>query len=162
MSFEKNLAEMLRSPLAHLGYALICIQIHGLHKKAIDISIEHLDGRGVSIDDCVKANREAAAILDVENPIQGAYMLQVSSPGLDRPLVQESDYVRFIDQMAKITLHELLDGRKKIVGMLQGLTDGVVSIKITENGNEEVISIPFNDIYKARLIPNFDNKVRLT
>lgn len=155
MTFEQSLTEMLRDPLAHLGYKIVCIQIHGDRKKTIDVSIEQINGEPVTIEDCVKANREISTIFDVENPIRGAYILQVASPGLDRPLVCQEDFERFAGQEVKITLHTPLEGRRKFSGCLQGIVEDKIQLKIQENEIEQVISFSFNDIQKARLVPSF-------
>ncbi len=155
MSFEQNLTEMLRDTLSHLGYEIVCIVVQGSNKKVIEVLIEKSNGDSVTISDCVSANREISAILDVENPIRGPYVLQVASPGLDRPLVKKDDYVRFKGQEARIVLYSPINGRKKFIGELQGLVDEQIQLKIKENEIEEVILFSFDDIQKAKLVPKF-------
>lgn len=157
MSLEQNLTAMLRDPLAHLGYTIVCVRIQGTTKKIVDLMLERQDGAPITISDCVKANREAAALLEVENPISGAYTLQVGSPGLDRPLIHLGDYERFQGQVAKVTLHNPLDGRRKMIGVIERVVGETVSLKVTEGSTEEVLSFSFNDIQKAKLVPTFKN-----
>ncbi len=155
MNFEQNLTAMLRDPLTHLGYSIVCVRVHGESRKIVEILIEHRDGTPITVGDCVKASREISTIFDVENPIHGSYILQVASPGMDRPLVCEADFQRFAGQQVKVTLHTPVQGRRKFRGLLQGVIENKIEIKIVENGIEQVISFSFSDIQKANLVPTF-------
>ncbi len=102
----------------------------------------------VSIDDCELVSRYLSQKLDEEDLIEENYFLEVSSPGLDRPLLKDSDYVRYAGRMVDISLYQALDGRKKITGELVSLTDGIVTI-IDESENE--VRIPMEKISKTKL-----------
>lgn len=107
--------------------------------------------QGISLDDCADVSREVGRILEVEDPIEHAYRLEVSSPGLDRPLKKESDFDRFKGRQAKIKLLEPLDGQRVFVGRIEGLHDAAVWLA-TEKGTTR---LPLNKIAKARLEVEF-------
>ncbi|HZV81321.1 MAG TPA: ribosome maturation factor RimP [Geobacteraceae bacterium] len=109
--------------------------------------------QGVTLDDCADVSRELSEILDVEDVISGHYNLEVSSPGLNRPLKKESDYARYTGRLVKIRTFEMVaddagNKRKTFLGELLGLADGTVSIKLTEG---QSAAIPFDKIAKANL-----------
>lgn len=115
---------------------------------------------GVTLDDCAEVNREFGAVLEVEDPIEYAYRLEVSSPGIDRPLKKPADFGRFAGQMVKIKTRTLLDPderghrRKTFLGELLGLADGSVRLRQTDRRGGE-IAIPLEEIDKANLEPVF-------
>ena len=109
---------------------------------------ERLDEDTMTVEDCASISRTVSAIFDVEDPIIGAYTLEVSSPGLDRPLVRKKDFERYSGLEAKIELHQALNGQRRYSGILAGYADGVVTI-VTENG---ATNLPFEEIDKAKLI----------
>jgi len=102
----------------------------------------------LTLDDCADVSRTISALLDVEDPISGPYTLEVSSPGLDRPLVKERDFMRFAGFEARIETRHPIDGRRRFRGKLEGMAEGVVRIAI-ESGTAEV---PFQDIERAKLV----------
>ncbi len=106
---------------------------------------------GISVDDCSAVSHQISGVLDVEDPIKGVYQLEVSSPGLDRPLFDELHYERYSGQQVKVQLTAPLDGRRKFQGVLLGLKEGKVAVNI--DGNEYLL--PFASIDKANLIPEF-------
>ena len=108
---------------------------------------------GVKLDDCVAVSRQLGDLLDVYLDEIGLYNLEVSSPGSDRPLGRETDFERFKGCKAKIRTHHLLDGRKNFTGVLMGMSEGSVRLKV----DNKVVVIPFAEIQKARLI-NFNGE----
>ena len=103
---------------------------------------------GVSLDDCARISRQLSAQLDVEDPIEGRYTLEVSSPGLDRPLFTDHDFARFAGRQIRLSTHVPLDGRRHFQGRLEGILDG--SVRVTLEGGREV-SIPRDQVARARL-----------
>lgn len=147
---RETLLSLLEAPVQALGYELVELEFHpqgrgGLLRVYID-----REG-GVTVDDCEKVSRQVSAVLDVEDPIPGAYTLEVSSPGLDRPLRGEADFVRFAGERAKLELLLPKDGRKRYTGTLKGCEAGEVSIEV----DGVVHKLPLGDIAKARLVPEF-------
>jgi ribosome maturation factor RimP len=110
--------------------------------------VERLDQSPMTVDDCARISRALSAVLDVEDPIQGAYTLEVSSPGIDRPLVRLSDFARFAGHAARIELNRLIDGRRRYQGRLIG-TDGE-AVRLDADGGE--IRLAFADIAQAKLV----------
>jgi ribosome maturation factor RimP len=108
---------------------------------------------GVHLDDCAAVSRQLGDLLDVYLDEIGPYNLEVSSPGLDRPLGRETDFERFKGCEAKIRTHHLLDGQKNFTGALMGMSEGSVRLKM----DSKVVAIPFSEIQKARLI-NFNGE----
>ena len=116
--------------------------------------IERSDYGALSIDECAIASRLVSALLDINDPIDGNYNLEISSPGLDRPLTRLNDFERFAGFEAKIELFEPKNGRKRFHGRLLGLEND--NVGICHNGDPA--SIPFSNIEKAKLIPS-DNLI---
>lgn len=146
---QTRTVEALIAPtLESLGYDLVRVKMFGAARPTLQVMAERLDGGGMTVDDCAAISRAVSAILDVEDPIAGAYMLEVSSPGLDRPLVRPRDFQRFAGFEAKIELRHPVDGRKRFRGALVGYADGAVTIE-TEAGTA---AVPFDDIDNAKLV----------
>src|SRR6267378_4895029 len=103
---------------------------------------------GVTLEDCARISRQLSAQLDVEDPIEGRYTLEVSSPGLDRPLITDHDFKRFAGRQIRLSTRVPLEGRSHFLGRLEGVVDG--SVRITLEGGREV-SIPRDQVAKARL-----------
>lgn len=132
-----------------LGYELVGIEYliqgkHGLLRVYIDTD------DGVDVKDCQRVSHQLSGVLDVEDVIKGQYQLEVSSPGLDRPLFTEEHFERFAGRQAKLKLTVPMEGRRKFQGVLQGVKDGNVLIDV----GEEVFSLSLSAIDKANLIPD--------
>ena len=146
--------QALIQPVAEsLGYELVGIEHlpqggHSLLRVYIDSE------NGITIDDCEKVSHQLSGVLDVEEAVHGKYYLEVSSPGLDRPLFSEEHFQRFSGEQVKMKLAVPQQGRRKLKGTISGVTDGNVLITI-EDGQEgeQEISVPFDSIDKANLIP---------
>jgi len=108
---------------------------------------------GIGLDDLQSVSEEVSAILDAEDPVPSSYTLEVSSPGLDRPLKTERDYLRFVGRLARISSYELVEGRRQWTGRLLALEEGVVSVGIEREG--AVARIPLAKIAHARLEVEF-------
>jgi ribosome maturation factor RimP len=106
---------------------------------------------GVGIDECARISREVSHLLEVEDPIEQAYSLEVSSPGLDRPLKKERDFVRCKGKKAKVVVRETIDGQNAFVGLIEEVTQESVTLR-TDHG---IIEIPFVRMKKARLVVEF-------
>lgn len=150
MQLTDRIAETIESALAAMGYEIVRVQLGGGRRSAtLQIMCDRLDGQGLTLDDCAEISRLASAVLDVEDPIAGEYTLEVSSPGLDRPLTRPKDFDRFAGCEARIELSLPVDGRKRFRGVLRGLEGETV---LLETGDGPCrLALP--DIEKARLIP---------
>ena len=138
--------------LAELGFRLVRVRISGLDGCTVQIMAERPDGT-MSIEECEAVSRALSPVLDVADPIERAYRLEISSPGLDRPLVRRSDFQRHVGDEVKVELAAALDGRRRFRGNLVGLDDGAVRVRIEDgpDGPAEV-SLPFDDMSDAKLV----------
>ena len=149
MVLESKIKEALVPSLEAMGFSLVRIRIMGDgENRTLQLMIDRLDEQPVSIEDCALVSRNASALLDVEDPINGAYMLEVSSPGIDRPLTKERDFERYVGFEAKLELRDVQDGQRRFRGRLLGCENGVVKL-LTEAGET---SLPFGTITAAKLI----------
>ncbi len=109
------------------------------------------NANGIGIDDCARISREVAHLLEVEDPIEQSYSLEVSSPGLDRPLKSERDFLRCKGKKAKVVVREPIDGQNQCIGLIEDVTEESVTLR-TEHG---IMDIPFTRMKKARLVIEF-------
>jgi ribosome maturation factor RimP len=147
--FEDRLLAMIEPAATDLGYAIVRIRLMAAKRKTLQIMAERLSDAGMGAKDCERLSRAIAPILDAEDPIEGEYSLEVSSPGIDRPLTRLEDFARWAGWDAKIELDRLADGRKRFSGVLAGVEDGAVGIDLeTET---DTIFVPFEWIDSAKL-----------
>ncbi len=157
MDVLKKVEEILEPSLTHIGYEIVRIQMSGLKRKTLQIMIDRLDGTGIKLEDCEQVSRYASVLLDQHDPISGAYMLEVSSPGMDRPLVKLRDFQRFVGHEVIIKTHMVIGNRKTFLGKLESANESEVFLTIKNSANEfEKVSIPFSDIKSAKLHITFN------
>ena len=124
-----RIAAIIEPALEDRGFRLVRVAMSGREGKTVQVMAERADGT-MTIEDCETISREISALLDVQDPIAGAYRLEVSSPGIDRPLVRPSDFEDWVGHEAKIELKEPIDGRKRFRGCLEGFEDGEIRIEV--------------------------------
>lgn len=134
--------------LIDMGYSVVRVLLSGSQRVKLQIMVERLDDAGMTVDDCAAVSRAAEAILDVEDPIAGAYVLEVSSPGIDRPLTRLDDFARFAGFDARVEMRLPIDGRRRFSGRLLGL-DGQQVRLATDTGE---VTFDFEDLAKAKLV----------
>lgn len=150
MDISRHVAELIAPSLADMGYEVVRVAFTGNIKKTLQIMAERVDRVGMTVDDCSDISRVVSALLDVDDPIAGQYMLEVSSPGLDRPLTRREDFVRFAGFEAKLETTMPMDGRKRFRGKLLGLSDaGEIAMALEEGGE---IAVPFSNFARAKLV----------
>ena len=144
-----RLERLCRPVVEEAGFALLLLEwTTDQSRQVLRLFIDN-EEVGVTIDDCATISRRLGPVLEVEDTIGGAYSLEVSTPGLNRPLVRESDYVRFAGQLAKVTLHTPLpSGRKRLKGTLHGVETGEVSMEV----DGELFRFAVGDVAKANLV----------
>ena len=141
--------ERIVSPaLEGMGYELVRVQITGGHRPVLEIMAERTNGGQMTVEDCADISRAVSAILDVEDPLTSAYVLEVSSPGIDRPLTRRKDYERFAGFEARIETREPVGGRKRFKGRLRGFAGDDIRIE-TEEGE---LTVPFDAVHRAKLV----------
>ena len=148
MEIETRIGDILSPTLTLMGYDLVRVQISGTQQKTMQIMVERRDRAGMTVDDCADISREVSVILGCREPTEDAYDLEVSSPGIDRPLVRPVDFERYAGFDAKIEMEAAIDGRKKFKGQLLGIEQGLVKIRF----NEETHELPVSDIRRAKLL----------
>lgn len=148
MEQTHRVEELIAPSLEALGFELVRVRYGGSGRPTLQIMIERQDHAPLTVDDCATASKSISALLDVEDPIGGAYNLEVSSPGLDRPLTRLSDFERFAGFHAKIEMTAPIDGRMRFRGRVLGVENGKVRIS-ADDGSAVV---PFETIKKAKLI----------
>jgi ribosome maturation factor RimP len=147
-----KVAELIEPALADKGFRLVRVAISGREGKTLQVMAERPDG-SLTIEDCEAISRDISPLLDVHDPVAGAYRLEVSSPGIDRPLVRPSDFEHWSGYEAKIELSEPIDGRKRFRGMLEGFEDGEIRIDIELSKTERgVIGLPVGLVAEAKLV----------
>lgn len=147
---NQALLDLFEPEVVAIGYELLGIELTQNGNGSILRVYIDKDG-GVDIDDCVAVSHQLTGLLDVEDPIAGHYDLEVSSPGLDRPLFTIEQFNKFIGETVKIRLYEKHNGRKRFVGVLHAVNDDEVVI----NCEDEEYKVPFRLIERARLVPQF-------
>jgi len=143
-----DITPIIEPSLEAMGYRLVRVAFLGAKRATLQIMAERIDDTPMTVDDCTEISRSVSALLDVADPIAGAYMLEVSSPGIDRPLTRAEDYDRFAGFEAKVELDRPLDGRKRFRGRILGRADDQVRIA-AESGE---VNLPLADIAKAKLV----------
>ncbi len=149
MDLSARVAEIVAPSIAAMGYELVRVQLMGGRAPVLQVMAERADRAGMTVDDCAEISRAVSALLDVEDPIEGAYALEVSSPGIDRPLVELKDFERFAGHLAKVETRVPVDGRKRFRGVLAGVDAEQVRLDLVENG---AVLLPFEQISRAKLV----------
>ncbi len=148
---EQRVTDTIQASLEGLGYALVQVRFNESAKRPIlAVMVERKDGKGMTLDDCTLISGQASALLDVEDPIKGAYQLEVSSPGIDRPLVRREDFARFAGYEAKVESEFPVEGRKRFRGHLIGVQGDDVAIEV----DKAEYRIALANIRTAKLVLN--------
>ena len=142
----RRIEDIVSPTVVGMGYEVVRVAMS--KGGTLQIMIEPSDGRPMDVEDCATLSRALSAVLDVEDPIPGAYTLEISSPGIDRPLTREKDWTRWAGHLARVETTEPVEGRRRFKGTLLGLSDGLVRLKL-EDGTEA--AVPLGAISRAKL-----------
>jgi ribosome maturation factor RimP len=159
MSIAQHIEGIIAPALVDKGFGIVRVHLQDSKRKLLQIMIERIDGTALSVDDCALASHTVSVLLDVDDPIHEPYTLEVSSPGLDRPLTKKADFERFSGSMVKIELKSLHEGRRRFQGVLQGIEGDLVRVAIPlskEDNTFDVVEFAFYDIQKAKLLPDYE------
>ncbi|MXN66817.1 ribosome maturation factor RimP [Stappia sp. GBMRC 2046] len=150
---EARVAAIVEPVIEDLGYRLVRIRISGLNGCTLQIMAERPDGT-MTVEDCEEISRAVSPVLDVDDPIKRAYNLEVSSPGIDRPLVRAGDFDRWSGHLARIEMAIAVDGRKRFKGIVLGSEGGKAVVKLEDApaDQEPDVRLEIEDIAEARLI----------
>ena len=150
-AIDRRLAEIITPMIEDLGYELVRVRLQGGKTATLQIMADRPDG-GINVDDCAQISTAVSATLDVEDPIEDNYYLEVSSPGIDRPLTRLKDFASFEGYEARLDLNQAIDGRKKFKGTLAGVEGSEVLINIEEQGQTHTIGLEFDLLSDAKLV----------
>lgn len=150
-AIDRRLAEIVSPVIEGLGFELVRIRLMGGKTRTLQIMAERPDG-GIDVDDCAAISTAVSAVLDVEDPVEDNYILEVSSPGIDRPLTRLKDFDMWQDYEARVETTELIDGRRRFKGRLAGTDGDEVLIEIDEAGEMLTIGLKFDWLSDAKLI----------
>ncbi|OWY08316.1 ribosome maturation factor RimP [Thioclava sp. F42-5] len=150
-AIDRRLAEIVTPVIEGLGFELVRLRLQGGKTATLQIMADRPDG-GIVVDDCAAISTAVSAALDVEDPIEDKYTLEVSSPGIDRPLTRFKDFDIWEGYEAKIETSEQIDGRKRFKGILRGTEGSEILIELDENGEDVVIGLQFDWLADAKLV----------
>ena len=150
-AIDRRLAALVQPVIEGLGYELVRIRLMSGKTKILQIMADRPDG-GINVDDCAKISTALSASLDVEDPIEDNYTLEVSSPGIDRPLTRLKDFDVWNGYEARVGTTELIDGRRRFKGFLAGTEGDEVLITIQEGGEDVTIGLNFEWLSDAKLL----------
>ncbi len=150
-AIDHKLAEIVRPVIEGMGFELVRLRLMGGNTPTLQIMAEKPEG-GIEVDDLAEINTALGAVLDVEDPITDNYTLEVSSPGIDRPLTRLKDFDTWNGYVAKIETAELIDGRKRFKGLLAGTEGNEVLIEIEDQGAPVTIGLTFDLLADAKLV----------
>lgn len=149
MDVVERLHNLIGPTIDGLGYELVRVAIQGTRRQTVQVMIERKDGVSLSVDDCTVVSRALSALMDVHDPVPGAYNLEVSSPGIDRPLTRKKDYEAWTGFDAKVETKVAIEGRRRFAGLLDGCDANGILRLLCEEG---VVLIALEDVSKAKLV----------
>lgn len=147
---EDKVLAVIEPAAEDLGYRIVRVRLSGLKRKRLQIMAERRSDGEMGIEDCEALSRAVSPVLDASDPIQGEYDLEVSSPGIDRPLIALEDFARFAGHEAKLELARSIDNRRRFRGMIVGVEDEMVLLAM--EGAEAPVRLPFASLSDARLV----------
>ena len=150
-AMDRRLADILIPVIEGLGFELVRIRLMGGQTRTLQIMADRPDG-GIEVDECGAISTAVSAVMDVEDPIEENYILEVSSPGIDRPLTRLKDFEAWKGWEARLETTELIDGRRRFKGMLAGVEGDEVLIEIEEGKETLTIGLQFDWLADAKLI----------
>jgi ribosome maturation factor RimP len=146
---ESRLAAIIAPSLEAMGYELVRVAVLGRDRPTVQVMADKADGSQITVADCEAISRALGAVLDVEDPIPGAWSLEVSSAGIDRPLTRPKDWNRFAGHLARAETIAPIDGRKRFSGVVLGADDTAARMRL-DNGME--IVLPLTGLRRAKLV----------
>jgi ribosome maturation factor RimP len=146
-----DIAALVEPALGEMGFRLVRVTVSGHNGTTLQIMAERPDGT-ITVEDCAHISRHLSPLLDAHDPIADRYALEVSSPGIDRPLVRVSDFEAWAGHEAKVETKELVAGRKRFRGTLKGLAGDAVRLEVPPDQGGPEVSLPVDRIAEARLV----------
>lgn len=150
-AIDRRMAEILTPVIEGMGFEVVRIRLMGGMTKTLQIMVQRPDG-GIEVDECGQISAAISAVLDVEDPLEEAYALEVSSPGIDRPLTRLKDFEAWEGYEARIETSEMIDGRRRFKGVLAGIEGDEVLINLEEGAETLTVGLHFDWLSDAKLI----------
>ena len=148
-TLEERLRALIEPMLTHMGYELVRVAVLGRERPTVQVMADRADGALITVDDCEAISRQISAMIDVDDPIPGAWNLEVSSAGIDRPLTRVKDWNRFGGHLARAETHIPIGGRKRFSGVVLGADETAARLRL-DDGTEAVL--PLDAIRRAKLV----------
>lgn len=148
MDVTDRLQQLITPTIEDMGFEIVRVQVSGAQRPVLQVMADRTDGAPMTVDDCADISRALSALLDVEDPINGAYTLEVSSPGIDRPLTRLKDFTRFAGFEARVETRLPIDGRKRFRGVIRGVEDETILLDMPEGE----AALPWPDVQRAKLV----------
>ena len=152
MAVSDDLKRLIEPLVGDLGYEFVGLEYQSNPKNRLVRLYIDRPGVGVTLDDCELVSREVSALMDVEDPVSGHYTLEVSSPGLERPLFTDEQFRRFAGETARVYLHSPVESRRKITAVIVGIEDGV--LELDDAGQR--LHVEMDNVRRAHLAPDLD------
>jgi len=146
---EAKIAGMITPQLVHLGYDLVRIAVLGRERPTVQVMADRADGSQINVNDCERITHAVSAVLDVEDPLPGAWTLEVSSAGIDRPLTRVKDWVRFAGHQARVEMLMPHEGRRRFTGIILGANEMHARLRLDDGADVE---LPMQDVRRAKLL----------
>ncbi len=150
-ALDKRIAEIVTSAIEHMGFELVRIRLMSGRNALLQIMVDRPEG-GIEVDELAQVSTQLSALLDVEDPISDEYRLEISSPGIDRPLTRLKDFDVWADYEARVETEELIDGQRRFKGWLRGTEGDEVLIEIEQGNEKPTIGLKFEWLSDAKLI----------
>jgi ribosome maturation factor RimP len=145
---EHRILDLVEPEARALGFELVRVRMTGSRPPVLQIMAEKPDGT-MDVEDCAKLSRRLSPLLDAEDPVAGEYSLEVSSPGIDRPLTREGDFAKWMGHEVRVEIGTPVDGRKRFHGFIAGEKDGAAKLNLKDGGEA---TIPLAEMVKAHLV----------
>ncbi|NKX44922.1 ribosome maturation factor RimP [Roseicyclus persicicus] len=150
-AIDRRMAEILTPVIEGMGFEVVRIRLMGGKTKTLQIMAERPEG-GIEVDECAEISTAVSAVLDVEDPLDEAYTLEVSSPGIDRPLTRLKDFETWEGYEAKVETTEMIDGRRRFKGVLAGVEGDEVLLNLEEGAETVTVGLHFDLLSDAKLV----------
>lgn len=150
---DRRIAEIIEPVLAAMDFRLVRVRLMNQNGQTLQIMAEKNDGT-MTVEDCEAVSMAISPVLDVEDPISGAYHLEVSSPGIDRPMVRKSDFTRWQGHIVKLETSVIVDGRKRFRGRIAGADENGFTVERSDiaYGENAVVTVPYSALAEAKLV----------
>ena len=145
---ERRVLELIEPEAEAVGLEIVRVNLTGGRTPTLQVMAERPDG-SMDVEDCARLSRRVSPLLDAEDPVVGQYTLEVSSPGIDRPLTREGDFAKWVGHEVRVEIGVPVDGRRRFHGFIAGESGGVAALDLKDGGRAE---IPLADMVKARLV----------